>query len=873
MKTSRIELYINGAHISSFPIYSDKISIDKERESNEMFRRTKLSTTITFVGDDFQAIYDSGIDSSFAIKVYDEETNTFLARGTFEKTDCKFNLDDRICEVKISSADDYDKILKGKGNEYDIVALAPIREEITLFKRAILQIYIFHDTKITNVYGNTSYEVNVASGIDVDQLTVNDFITRYNFSQVGTGGIEANITNMPSSLSYLLGTYVGQWNGSNTVLTQEGGNNKLEIYGDSARRCLYWVFRDSSNNIVTYNGYYVTTEPVKTTPSVPDLNRFGYEVSNPYGGRKWASSSEMTTYGDDKTILARILLDYIPYGNAIGNVKDLLAEDICETNLNYHYSMEVSGISQLSGWIVKSTSVQDEPTKWGVNGEGKYFVQPSPISPNDNVIPIGWSRWIPKSIWLNSTTALSDILDMYDSDWEFKDAYPLWSVIQLLLKQIDPEITFNGTSAYSQFLYGTISPSVIYGYVKDLLYISPITNVKKTYYEQAARKGKLTLAQILDMLRNAYQLYWFIDSQKRLRIEHITWFKNGGTYSQSSPLVDLTSVKSPMSMKEWDFGKNTISYNKSSLIKRYEFGWDTQVTEAFDGYPIDIHNKFVGNGNTYKASIAKFISDIDMIMSAPKNFSDDAFAVIGVNSNKVCPIVSVGNYGMDFVAPTFKLQNGHLSFYNLELAYWTYDLGGDYASIGEFKNSGGDMGVLRVYDTKRVKSQSVKFPIDASKVGKEGLIRTSIGDGEWESAKYTPEDGMMEMSLILPTEDDMAISFGEFEGEGVTLERNGNTLIFRGNSANNGWGCIRVKFNRRTAITMVADSEADYDIGWANLSKMNSVASAKKALYSISGWQERNFTMGEGTSLFFGYIKDSSKSDWSDTLSVTFVVE
>ena len=64
--------------------------------------------------------------------------------------------------------------------------------------------------------------------------------------------------------------------------------------------------------------------------------------------------------------------------------------------------MTTQGISGLANAIISSNVVQDEPTKWGVNGEGKYYVRPNPLHTGDNVIPIGWSRWIPYSFWFNS---------------------------------------------------------------------------------------------------------------------------------------------------------------------------------------------------------------------------------------------------------------------------------------------------------------------------------------------------------------------------------------------------------------------------------------------------------------------------------------
>src|SRR5574344_3085262 len=114
MKSTEARLYIDGV-LAAFanPIFSDKISIDKERESGEMFRRTKLNSEFRFVGEDYDRMFNRNLDTAFEIRVYDKETNTFLARGTFEKTDCKFDTDNKICTVKTNSADEYDKILAG----------------------------------------------------------------------------------------------------------------------------------------------------------------------------------------------------------------------------------------------------------------------------------------------------------------------------------------------------------------------------------------------------------------------------------------------------------------------------------------------------------------------------------------------------------------------------------------------------------------------------------------------------------------------------------------------------------------------------------------------------------------------------------------
>lgn len=739
MKTSKIRVKVNGADINAHPIYPDNFHIERERAEGEMFMRTKLNLSLTFVRQDFDVIYGSSLDSTFEVSVYDIPSGILLASGTFEKTDCKFNIDDRTCTVTVSSADDYDKILNGLDNEYDLVGLAPVRERIKLSKRAILQVYFSGDNKITNIIGNMSYEVDTAREVD--------------------DGTE--LRNMGFELLYKYATFTFDFDTAHLPYPDALGNYRAE-------------YVDGTTSFVNENGYYfhyVVDSVFSMQQRLYDPNgnvvpNFFVEGRQGVVSQAYLSNVEIVwrpdasqsgiKYGDGILNRAfaygRVLVDRNDFPTPLSEYYQLDSNDISTNNLNYHYAMRAT-IGGLKNLFVNSFEVQDEPTKYGVNGDGKYFVQPSPMYVGVNVIPIGWNKWIPLSFWLQSTPALADTLDVYDTELDFNDAYPLWSAIKVLLAKIDPSLSFDGTSAYSQFLYGTIGADEILGWVQNLPYITPITNIKRTYYNQAARKGNITLRQILDMLRATCQLYWFIDNQKRLRIEHISWFKNGGAYSQSRPIIDLSQITSRMLGKKWSYDASAYSYAKSDLIKRYEFSWGDKVSEVFDGFPIDIRNRFVGMGKTERAVASNFISDIDLITSAPDVLGDDSFALIGTNASKRCPIQSIGNFGMDFVAPIYKMQNPYFSFYYSELAYWIYNLGGNDARTTQYKTASGGDGVIRVIDTQRVKTQSVTVPMPTSKVSATGLIRTPVGVGELVKTQYTPEDGMMKIEIILPTED------------------------------------------------------------------------------------------------------------------------
>ena len=124
-----------------------------------------------------------------------------------------------------------------------------------------------------------------------------------------------------------------------------------------------------------------------------------------------------------------------------------------------------------------------------------------------------------------------------------RDTYPLASVISVLLAKIAPGITHEGTTDYSKFLYDETNPITN---VDQRLFITPKSNLVTAGYDQPAQKAPITLKRITDMLRDCFRCYWFIDEQNRFRIEHIQYFRNGGSYS-GSPVVgiDLTTQKVP----------------------------------------------------------------------------------------------------------------------------------------------------------------------------------------------------------------------------------------------------------------------------------------------------------------------------------------
>ena len=408
-----------------------------------------------------------------------------------------------------------------------------------------------------------------------------------------------------------------------------------------------------------------------------------------------------------------------------------------EYNLNYPKVYSAS-IGSADDTFIISTFVQTEPTEWGKNSYGYYFVRPDPLN-NIDYIPFARSTWSPFSLWIWG----GPVLGGWDYPYTLNDAYPLEDAINVLLDEITGDsgkpVTFDVTE--SLFLNGD-SPLR----TGRKLLIAQLTNVKKTYYQNAAQTGKITLKQIFDMLKACFHAYWFIDPDGHLRIEHALWFINGGTYQTDSrtPAVDLTALFNPRNSHTWDFGQNSYTFDKISLPERTELSYATSQTLPFNGLPIQYTSGFVKKGQTDRVTVSNFYADVDWLISGASKTGDEGWVVIDAEDNNgvySCPVNAL-NYEWGNFFP----QNIYMTFAYLENTFFAYDMSAPGVEL-----QGGYS--IACEDTVKAKTQEVTFPQDSA-LPEFSLIRTGIGTGEIDTITYSILSGSANAELKLPTEDE-----------------------------------------------------------------------------------------------------------------------
>ena len=689
------------------PIYKDDLAKEYELETNQRFYRAKLSGKITFVRDDYDYINNQSFDNEFlyCIEKSDDGGRTWFQyfQGKFMKTDCTFTDYDKKVVVQPDAIDDYNDVLAGLEKEYNLITLAPTIQRITINKRPLIQIYVPGDSVVSCFLGGTNWEQDANATTDQNAL-----VQTYHFAlcnilkeiQITSNGSPAVISGLytgrmatGASADVFKGKLYPELNVNYYIYISQQRINGGLPFGIAVVE-----IRKQSDDTVMFRYQKVTQEPFDTL----EFDLTAVEGSGATG----TMHADMKSYN----IYARYLCDVEKIDDL--NTYPLPADDIVDNNRNYRraigYAIDVAFISN---------NFSDTPTEWGLADNGKYFAPPYSIF-GQTFYPIARSTWRYASLWFGFYLMDWILEEKARKEYTLRDAFPVASCISVLLNQIAPGITHEATAEYSRFLYGGNNP--ISGLNFRLL-VSQKTNIINGEYQQPAQKAPTTLQQFTNMLRDCFKCYWFIEDGK-FKIEHIQYFRNGGSYSGGVVLShDLTKELNLRNGKPWAFNTSEYSFDKVDLPERYQFKWMDDVTAAFEGLPIQVISKYVTPGKVEDVNVSNFTSDIDLMLLNPGNISSDGFALFAA-----VPPTSGSQWILPFTRQTvngveYFLQNGYLAFINLQKPYWMYDLPARRVSINGSE--------VYAYGIERKKKQTFSFPANDDPNPMQ-LIKTYIGNGQ-----------------------------------------------------------------------------------------------------------------------------------------------
>lgn len=835
----------SGAQVAASPVYGDNLALNYEMEQGQRFFRAKLNGKLTFYREDYDTIIAAPFGTVFYLymEISTDPAGMVFApyyKSKFTITDCTVNVDDRLITVQPQTTDQYDEVLAGMDNEYNLITLAPAMNGVTISKRPLVQVYVAGSDFLNNYIAGTSWEQSCTAndnknelghvywfGLDtifcrIEVANAGDITGTYSGKLVRTGttmeGTEpyevyqvvlendAGATDyyFNIDLNVRVAYYEDWWFGTidlrrragdtsvsyssktfqsetfNTGFYQLRGTATVNVYIDNVFIMARWLTdAESVSGVTLYdlrdddiageNRNYHKVAPVQADCCVSTTNTsatpteyglvydFREFVATEFKGYMSASNTftDVTGTFNSYSLYVNVKPNdtiYIKTGStvayycfcksAVFPTENSQAVDVCDgysrTTVSANSTSSITAPSDaayicvavmyrdadrlpqelaINGNVI-DLNLYDEPQYFPINGDGLYYAEPTHAA-DEWYRPIAQSNWMNgTSYWFNYVTVFQYLETQGMVSYLLRNAYPLWSCLSVLLDATGSSVTFDGTSAYSEFLYANSNP--ISGEAVKL-FVTPKSNILAGDYSVPAQKAMTTLGQFLDMLRNVYQCYWFIDSDNRLRIEHISWFKNGGSYSGSPTVgIDLTETIERRNGTPWAYGVNEYTYEKEEMPQRYQFEWMDDERLPFKGDAIEILSPAVTEGKVESVSVGSFSSDIDYMLLNPSVFSQDGFALIGATGSGnswAVPFLSYAQQGI-----TTTLQNGYLAYVHLQFYYWVYDLPAKSVKINGT--------VYSLAYVSRRKQQRVTVPLGADDPDFLKLVKTNIGNGE-----------------------------------------------------------------------------------------------------------------------------------------------
>jgi len=697
-----------GNYTDLHPIYGDKCTIKHSMPDEERYYKESFNGTLKFVRDDYTWIMSTINSVTRFNTVYELELWTQTQKVTtlkFVITDCDIDEDNGIISVKPTTKTRYDELLAGLDREFNLVDLNPVIKRVQWSKRAILQFTEEDSPVVTNCLGGITWEQDKT---DASGSLITDF--KFGLSDMF---LVATITDIGEGTYYGRSEPVGETMRDFDI--QRGVTNPTSPYGYKLR------FFETSQEIGGQTVYYYTVELYRSPfPSSTNYTLYATALGN---GRLPNSANNVNLYNTNSQyvcqiswttskLYARILLD-----NLVAGAQARPTDDIVDDENKYRYVMPYTdNLATITNAASTTPTPYGPFTSYLFNG---YYAPPAEVG----YLPVLQSYWtVGISTWVD--LSLVPDLNLMSRGMVLRHAYPLYSAIKVLLAQIAPDINFDESTDYSEFLFSATNPLTSDDMVH--LFITPKTNILNGDYKTPAYNAPIKLKDIFDMLKAVYKCYWFIDTDNNLRIEHVSWFMNGGTYSDPSQTIsyDLTTLKNSRNMKAWAYDKNQYTFDKPNMPATYTFAWMDDVSQEFKGYQMEMMSMLVEKDKNEEVNVAKFTSDIDFVVISPTDISKDGFVILGAMYFKEQYIVPLYSLTLPGTSIINYLQNGYLAYIYLEKnEIWLSNMPAPTVQYADGSSKS-------VYTQSRMKQQDVVVPMTSPIFDPITLIRTGLGDGE-----------------------------------------------------------------------------------------------------------------------------------------------
>lgn len=708
-----------SGRVPVYPIYSEAMDKEVEQEEGQAFYREKINEVLRFCREDFDLI--NTVDFGFRFFVHIDQKiglNDWVVDwwvGSFTKTDCEWFPRDRRVEVLPDPEDVYKAILDNMEKELDLIQIAPAIVKLDLKIQPLVQLYILGSEVVTNIVSGTWFEQPVKNVVTNSVTLVNDYF----FS----GG--ATLGAVPGEPGVLIPDVSGFYDYSSLDRISDLKYRFLEQDLGSGNQ---WTIIDQDNaNQVVYTA--PVGEPLNGDLEHSSLGALFTSILDPASTCRFFRAR----------MFGRILTDNQQFNGV--NTNPIPLDDIVEANENYSRTIGLN----YPGFLVSYNNSVD-PTRFGrfssdaANFSDRYFDIVDSVPEAVSYYPVHRSEWTGVSFWFYYNDDLRNFQEDEAVDYQIRNAYLLSDVIKAILREIAPDITHEGTAVYSDFLYSLSNPLRP---SKQVPVIVPKSNIVIGEYDQPAQRALFRPSDFFRFLEEFYQCKWIIDSENRLVIEQIIFFYNGGSYTEEIASSDLTTLIEPKTGKRWSFATDSYKFDKGELPVQIYHKWMDEVSEPFQGFPIDMLSPYVQQGNYEERNISMFTSDIDFAQAQPGSISKDGFFFFEASEVGGIYKVAFVEFTLDGYA-FYKMQNGFASIVYAHDKYWRFNLPCSSVRL--------NLEEIEATTVKRTRISEIEFPI-SDDFDPIQLITTEFGNGKISKISINFTSGAARTTLKNGTED------------------------------------------------------------------------------------------------------------------------
>lgn len=794
-----------GVFTECKPVVEDDTSLDFSQQSGEVFYRAKLNGSLLFRFAEFDSILSKGYNYEHIVvlQYYDENAADWAEcwRGRFALTDCEIDYDTQTISVQPETQDRYTKILDHLEDEYNLLKLAPQQQPVDILIRPCLQVYALNSDKISNCIGNNTWEASCDAVGNAD-------IANYHF------------TKKIDRIAFMV-HYNSHWSyGEQTVIYIGEPEYDYDVVIDGIHRAFYV----NGKYYDTYYNEWRTHTLLAGLTQYSDESRFGlvlgvnsemitFSFDRDESGTACAVDLLSSTVVDDanadwQKIYGRIILQTDAAQWLGYTLYDLGTTDMAGANLNYNKIADFAAIQ-----TVFSADTQTEPTEWGQAYTDKYFIKPTIGGRYWN--PVGQGLWRYMSWWYVDELPQT-AYDSVTAQRTIKDCYKLPSIITRLIQKggLNPQYFI------SRVLGGNND------YVGEPFYLllTPRSNIISSYYDTPAQNAPITLTKALSMLKQAYKIYWHIDANGNVHVEHISYYENGMSYTEDEPdlLIDLESHIHTNTKENKCFGQNKIKYEKADMPELFAFGWDDAQTKPFDGWQIICKDAYVSKGQKDEKIIGGYDSDVDFVLSSPNDVSKDGFFLLACPQEGGSIVWRLNIQAFTITDENgekynISIQNADAAFYKIHKSFWRYDLPCENLNINNEDATAITTGKYKLQSVEFADTVLAEILADVDNCNK--IIRTQQGDGKIKTLSINLNSLAAKADLLFNFVGRWYYLKGLALGNSITINLNGEPITIQV-SANN------FIYKYAEPITALAFNGADVvSVNFADCDKLENITS------------------------------------------------